>query len=107
MSKIEINSNGSPFPKPVVILGSIVDGKPNFFTVAWFNRMSRTPNIWGACMGKSKHTFKGIDEHKTFSVNFPDEDLVVKQITVVFALERTLTNQSCLTYSMGNSRLLQ
>ena len=29
-------------------------------------------------MGKSKHTFKGIDEHKTFSVNFPDEDLVVK-----------------------------
>ena len=78
MTKIEIDSSGSPFPKPVMLLGSLVDGKPNFFTVAWFNRMSRTPNIWGACIGKSKHTFKGIEEHQTFSVNFPDEDLVVK-----------------------------
>ena len=78
MTKIQIDSGGSPFPKPVVILGSIVDGTPNFFTVAWFNRMSRTPNIWGACIGKSKYTFKGIDEHRTFSVNFPGEDLVVK-----------------------------
>lgn len=78
MTKIEIDSTGSPFPKPICILGSIVDGKPNFITIAWFNRMSRTPNIWGACIGKTKHTVKGIKEHKTFSVNFPDEDLVVK-----------------------------
>ncbi len=78
MTKIEIDSTGSPFPKPVCILGSIVDGKPNFITIAWFNRMSRTPNIWGACIGKTKHTVGGIREHKTFSVNFPDEDLVVK-----------------------------
>lgn len=78
MSKIEIDSEGSPFPKPIVLIGSIVDGRPNFFTVAWFNRMSRTPNIWGACVGKAKYTLKGIKENKTFSVNFPNADLVTK-----------------------------
>ena len=78
MTKIEIDSGGSPFPKPVVLVGSVVDGKPNFFTVAWFNRMSRKPNIWGVCVGKTKYTLKGIQANKTFSVNFPSADLVMQ-----------------------------
>jgi len=78
MTKVEIDFGGSPFPKPIVLVGSVVDGRPNFFTVAWFNRMSRTPNIWGACVGKTKYTLKGIRENKTFSVNFPGVDLVMK-----------------------------
>ncbi len=78
MTKIEIDSGGSPFPKPVVLLGALVNNRPNFFTVAWFNRMSRNPNIWGAAVGKSKHTLHGIQENKTFSVNFPSADLVVE-----------------------------
>ncbi|MFX1559242.1 MAG: flavin reductase family protein [Promethearchaeota archaeon] len=78
MAKIEIDSGGSPFPKPIVLVGSVIDGRPNFFTVAWFNRMSREPNIWGVCAGKTRHTLKGIQENKTFSVNFPSVDLVMK-----------------------------
>lgn len=78
MTKIEIDSGGSPFPKPIVLIGSVVEGRPNFITVAWFNRMSRSPNIWGACIGKTKYTLCGIRENKTFSVNFPDADLVMK-----------------------------
>ena len=78
MTKVEIDSGGSPFPKPIVLLGSIVEGQPNFLTVAWFNRMSRTPNIWGACVGKTKHTLQGIMENETFSFNFPSADLVIK-----------------------------
>lgn len=78
MTKIEIDSGGSPFPKPIVLLGSVVDRKPNFFTVAWFNRISRTPNIWGAAVGKTKHTLRGIKKNKAFSFNFPSADLVVK-----------------------------
>ncbi|MFW9786181.1 MAG: flavin reductase family protein [Candidatus Thorarchaeota archaeon] len=76
MTKIELNSDGSPFPKPIVLIGSVIDGRPNFITVAWFNRMSRTPNIWGACVGKTKYTLKGIQQNGTFSVNFPSIDLV-------------------------------
>ncbi len=78
MTKLEIDSGGSPFPKPVVLLGALVNGRPNFFTVAWFNRMSRNPNIWGAAVGKTKHTLHGIKKNKTFSVNFPNADLVAK-----------------------------
>ncbi|NHI90442.1 MAG: flavin reductase family protein [Candidatus Thorarchaeota archaeon] len=78
MTKMELDSQSSPFPKPIVLLGSIVEGRPNFFTVAWFNRMSRTPNIWGACVGKARYTLKGIKENKVFSVNFPGAALVVK-----------------------------
>ncbi|MHA2177849.1 MAG: flavin reductase, partial [Candidatus Thorarchaeota archaeon] len=78
MTKMEIDSGGSPFPKPIVLIGSVVDGRPNFFTVAWFNRMSRTPNIWGAAVGKTKHTLQGIKENKTLSFNFPNDNLVVK-----------------------------
>lgn len=78
MTKIEIDSGGSPFPKPIVLIGSVVNDKPNFFTVAWFNRLSRSPNIWGAAVGKTKHTLRGIEENKTFSFNFPGADLVVK-----------------------------
>ena len=78
MTKIELDSDSSPFPKPVVIVGSIVKGRPNFFTVAWFNRMCRSPNIWGACVGKTRYTLQGIRENGTFSVNFPSTDLVMK-----------------------------
>jgi len=78
MAKIEIDPEGSPFPKPIVLVGSVVDNRPNFFTVAWFNRMSRKPNIWGACVGKTKYTLQGIKENKTFSINFPGADLVMK-----------------------------
>lgn len=78
MTKIEIDSGGSPFPKPIVLVGSVVDGRPNFFTVAWFNRISRKPNIWAAGVGKTKHTLQGIRKNKTFSVNFPSADLVMK-----------------------------
>lgn len=78
MTKVEIDSGAAPFPKPIVLLGSVVNGRPNFFTVAWFNRMSMSPNIWGAAVGKTKHTLLGIKENKTFSFNFPDADLVVK-----------------------------
>ena len=78
MTKVEIDSGGSPFPKPIVLIGSVAKGKPNFFTVAWFNRMSRSPNIWGAAVGKTKHTLRGIEENNTFSFNLPGADLVVK-----------------------------
>lgn len=78
MTKIEIDPGGAPFPKPIVLVGSVVDDRPNFFTVAWFNRMSRKPNIWGVSAGKTRHTLQGIQDNKSFSVNFPSADLVMK-----------------------------
>ncbi len=78
MSKIEITSNIAPFPKPIVLVGSTVNGIPNFVTVAWFNRINGLPNLWAMALGKSKYTLEGITENRTFSVNFPSTDLIEK-----------------------------
>ncbi len=63
---------------PVVIVGSIVNGKPNFMTVAWFNRLNRHPNLWGMAIGKKQYTLEGINKTHEFSMNIPKIDLVVK-----------------------------
>lgn len=75
---MEISKSQAPFPKPVVMVGAVVDDRPNFITVAWFNRLNREPNIWGAAIGKTKFTLRGIRENRTFSVNLPSANLVVK-----------------------------
>ena len=76
--KIKINTGISPFPMPVVIVGSIVNGKPNFMTVAWFNRLNSRPNLWGMAIGKKQYTLEGINETREFSMNIPNVDSVVK-----------------------------
>ncbi|MFX1286468.1 MAG: flavin reductase family protein [Promethearchaeota archaeon] len=78
MSKIKIKSNVSPFPMPVAIIGSLVNNRPNFMTVAWFNRLNGRPPIWGIALGKKQYTLEGIRENKTFSINIPNVDLVKK-----------------------------
>jgi flavin reductase (DIM6/NTAB) family NADH-FMN oxidoreductase RutF len=78
MSKIEISPEIAPFPKPIALVGSMVDGRPNFITVAWFNRLNRSPNIWGVAISKKKYTLEGIKQHGSFSVNLPSTDLVEK-----------------------------
>ena len=76
--KIKINTGISPFPMPLVNVGSIVNDKPNFMTVAWFNRLNSRPNLWGMAIGKKQYTLEGINETQEFSMNIPNVDLVVK-----------------------------
>ncbi|MFX0209853.1 MAG: flavin reductase family protein [Candidatus Hodarchaeota archaeon] len=76
MSKTEIGARISPYPMPVVLVGAIVDNRPNFMTVAWINRLNGNPPIWGLAIGKNAYTLEGIKTNKTFSINFPGVDLV-------------------------------
>ncbi|MHA2207823.1 MAG: flavin reductase family protein [Candidatus Thorarchaeota archaeon] len=78
MSKIEINPGVAPFPKPIVLVGAMVNGRPNFITIAWFNRLNRRPNIWGVAMGKRQYTLEGIRKNGKFSINFPNVDIVAR-----------------------------
>lgn len=78
MTKIEINEMLAPFPKPVALVGSMVDGKPNFANIVWINRVNRSPNIWVVSINIKHYTTIGIKENKVFSVNFPNPELVVK-----------------------------
>ncbi len=78
MTKIEINPNIAPFPKPTALLGSLVDGTPNFMDIVWLNRVNRSPNIWIVSVNKKHHTMKGIRETGWFSLNFPNSSMVEK-----------------------------
>jgi flavin reductase (DIM6/NTAB) family NADH-FMN oxidoreductase RutF len=78
MVKVEVSGRVSPYPMPVAILGVIADGKPNFMTIAWFNRFNGNPSIWGIGIGKGKLTLEAIEKHREFSINFPSSKQVVE-----------------------------
>jgi len=78
MEKINIGSNAFVYPMPVSLVGAIVDGRPNFMAVGWVCRVNRTPPIIAVAINQRHLTPKGIQEHRTFSVNFPGLDLMEK-----------------------------
>ncbi|MHA2374166.1 MAG: flavin reductase family protein [Candidatus Thorarchaeota archaeon] len=78
MSKIELKSRVSPYPMPVIIAGTIIDNRPNFMAVAWFNRLNGTPPLWGMSIGKKQYTLEGIRANGNFSINVPSADLVTE-----------------------------
>lgn len=78
MNKIEIGNDIAPFPKPAVLVGAIVDGKPNFMNLAWLTRISFKPHLWLISVAKNRYTAKGIREQGKFSINIPSVDLVVE-----------------------------
>jgi flavin reductase (DIM6/NTAB) family NADH-FMN oxidoreductase RutF len=71
MTKIRTGRKLPPLCLPVALLGANVRGKPNFFTIAWFNMLQENPPLISASMGKTYHTGQGIKENKTFSLNIP------------------------------------
>lgn len=77
MAKKDLDAGFSFYPMPVVIVGSVVDGKPNFMTVAWLTRLNYEPPLVGVSIGLGQHTAKGIRQTGQFSINVPSVDQVV------------------------------
>ena len=61
------------YPMPCTIIGVIVDGKPNFTTIAHVGIMDY--EAISLSVAKIHHTNKGIKENRVFSVNMPDVSL--------------------------------
>jgi len=78
MDKIKID-NGAAFlyPMPMVLVGSVVEGKANFMAVGWVSRVNFKPPLFAVALGPH-HTNKGIDDNKAFSINIPDASLIEK-----------------------------
>lgn len=77
MSKSKIGNNVF-FPMPVTLVGTVVQGKANFMTVAWVSRVNAQPPEIGIGVNKTHATTEGIRANKTFSVCFPNRELMVK-----------------------------
>ena len=76
MAKTKIDNNAFVYPMPMTIVGTMVDGKPNYLAVAWVNRVNYQPPMLAVALGKVHHTNKGISLHGEFSVNIPGQDLI-------------------------------
>jgi flavin reductase (DIM6/NTAB) family NADH-FMN oxidoreductase RutF len=67
------------YPTPATLVGSIVNGKPNFLTIAHIGILNHgTPQYLSIGSGKSHYSNSGIRENRAFSICLPSEDLMVK-----------------------------
>lgn len=76
MEKIKISNHAFVYPMPMVIVGTEVEGRPNYMAAAWVSRVNFNPPMIGVALGKIHHTNKGIHEHREFSVSVPGSELM-------------------------------
>lgn len=71
MEKITIGPMPYMSVMPTVLVGSNVKGKPNYMVAAWATVACMAPPMVCVAINKGRHTWKGIEENKTFSLNVP------------------------------------
>jgi flavin reductase (DIM6/NTAB) family NADH-FMN oxidoreductase RutF len=72
--KIELGAKNCLYPLPTVLVGALVNGKPNYITTAHVGIME--PDAVSLGMNKVHYTNLGIKANKTFSINIPSTKLV-------------------------------
>ncbi len=80
MSKRVLTHETGPVPIltacPTVLIGSKVDGKADFATVAWTGVAASVPPSISIALQHHRYTLKGIRQNMAFSVNIPSIDIV-------------------------------
>ncbi|MCP4117970.1 MAG: flavin reductase family protein [Desulfobacteraceae bacterium] len=67
------------YPMPTTLVGSTVNGKPNFLTVAHVGIFNHgTPQYLSIGLYQNHYSNAGIRENKAFSICLPSRDLMVK-----------------------------
>jgi flavin reductase (DIM6/NTAB) family NADH-FMN oxidoreductase RutF len=72
--KITLGAKNCLYPMPTVLVGAMVNGKPNYLAIAHVGIMDH--GSISISMNKDHYTNAGIKEHGTFSINIPSVDLV-------------------------------
>lgn len=72
--KRKLGARMALYPMPVTLIGAMVDGKPNYITIAHVGIMDLSTVSLG--MSKVHYTNQGIQKSGAFSVNIPPESLV-------------------------------
>ena len=88
MDKTQLGPDSLLFPTPAVLVGAMVDGRANFMTAAWCGVACSKPPAISVSLRKQRHTFKGIMENRTFSINIPSVPVHNREIValVFFAM---------------------
>ena len=78
MEKIKFGPSTHLYPKPAVLVGALVNEKPNFMTASWCGIACQKPPAISVAIRKVRFTLKGINQNGTFSINIPCTKLVRK-----------------------------
>ena len=76
MTKNKIRLSSYLFPRPVVLIGANINGKPNFEPLAYISSVEDKPPLISIASYESHYTNIGIKENGTFSVNTPSEEII-------------------------------
>ena len=76
MTKRKFGPQPMLLPHPTVLVGAMVDGKPDFAAVAWTGVAAGNPASVTVGLQPHRYSLKGIYQNRTFSVNIPPVDLV-------------------------------
>ncbi|MFX0075309.1 MAG: flavin reductase family protein [Candidatus Hermodarchaeota archaeon] len=76
MAKKKITPSSYLFPRPVVLIGANVKGKPNFEAIAYVSSVEDKPPLIAIASYETHFTNRGIRENLTFSVNTPSKEII-------------------------------
>ena len=72
--KVELGAKNCLYPLPTTLVGTLVNGKPNYVTIAHVGIMDLESVSLG--MNKRHYTNAGIKANKTFSINIPSTTMI-------------------------------
>lgn len=74
MAKKNLGNSFNLYPMPVVLVGTVTDGEPNFMTAAWLTKLNTEPPLIGVSLSHKQHTARGIKQTGEFSISYPSVD---------------------------------
>jgi flavin reductase (DIM6/NTAB) family NADH-FMN oxidoreductase RutF len=74
--RINIGNNAFILPEPQTILGTMLDGRPNFMAMAWVTRVNYDPCIMAMAVNKKHASHRAVLETGQYSINIPSVDMV-------------------------------
>ena len=76
MDKTKLGAGSYLLPMPVVLVGTNVDNRPNFLTIAYVGMVGHAPAMIEIALRKNRFSSAGIKENQTFSVNAASASMV-------------------------------
>ena len=78
MKKTSMGPQALIYPMPALLIGTNVDDKPNFMTVAYSGIVNAEPPMISISIRHNRYSFKGISQNMAFSVNVPSVDSMIE-----------------------------
>ncbi len=75
MNKTQLGPSTIMFPYPTVLVGAMVNDKPNFMTASWVGIACSDPPAISVAIRPERYTYNGVIRHQTFSINVPGSKL--------------------------------